>query len=220
MRTLIVATRNRHKTGEVAAILGPEWIVQDLTGRPELPEPEENGDTFEENAVIKALAASRAFPGLVLADDSGLEVDVLAGGPGIRSARYAGEKATAQENRHRLLAELARLNHGAEEPATARFRCAMAIAERGAILGAFCGSVEGRIILAEAGTGGFGYDPLFVPDGYSQTFAELDAATKNRLSHRARAMEQFIQWLALRPQKPKTPPFHPAPIFPHSRPLS
>jgi XTP/dITP diphosphohydrolase len=196
MRRLIIATRNRHKTEELAAMLGPEWMVEDLTGRPELPEPEENGRTLEENAVIKAAAASRALKGLVLADDSGLEVEALEGAPGIRSARYAGEKATDRENRERLLAELAGVNHAAEEPVRARFRCAMAVAEGGRILGTFCGEVEGRIVLSEAGTGGFGYDPLFIPDGYSQTFAELDAETKNRLSHRARAMEQVMEWLA------------------------
>jgi len=196
MRKLIIATRNRHKTVEMAAMLGPEWMVEDLTGRRELPEPEENGGTFEENAVIKAVAASRALKGLVLADDSGLEVDVLDGAPGIRSARYAGAEATDKENRDRLLEELAGLNHAAEEPMTARFRCAMAVAEEGKVLGTFCGQVEGRIALAAAGTGGFGYDPLFIPDGYSQTFAELD--NKNRLSHRARAMEEVIKWLASR----------------------
>ena len=198
MRTLIIATRNGNKTREVAAMLGPEWVVEDLTGRTEIPEPEENGSSFEENAVIKAEAASRALAGLVLADDSGLEVDVLDGAPGIRSARYAGEKATDEENRGRLLDELARLSHAAEEPVRARFHCAMAVAEGGRMLGTFAGSVEGRIILAEAGAGGFGYDPLFIPDGYSQTFAEMDAETKNALSHRARAMEQVMKWLARR----------------------
>jgi XTP/dITP diphosphohydrolase len=198
MRKLIIATRNRHKTAELAAMLGPEWMVEDLTGRRELPEPEENGTTFEENAVVKAVAASRALEGLVLADDSGLEVDALDGAPGIRSARYAAERATDRENRDRLVRELAGLNHVEEEPMTARFRCAMAVAEEGKVLGTFCGRVEGRIALLEAGTGGFGYDPLFIPDGYSQTFAELDARTKNRLSHRARAMEQVIEWLARR----------------------
>ena len=196
MRSLIIATRNRHKTGEIAAMLGAEWLVEDLTGRPELPEPEENGATFEENAGIKAVAASRALEGLVLADDSGLEVDALEGAPGVRSARYAGGKATDQENRERLLRELAALNHMAEEPLTARFRCAMAIAEGGEVRAVFNGEVEGRIVLAEAGMGGFGYDSLFIPDGYSQTFAELDPGTKNRLSHRARALEKAIHWLA------------------------
>ena len=196
MQRLIIATRNPHKTGEIAAMLGPEWLVEDLTARRELPEPEENGTTFEENATIKAVAASSALDGLVLADDSGLEVDVLGGLPGIRSARYAGAKATDEQNRQRLLLELARLSHMAEEPMTARFRCVMAVAEAGKVLRTFSGHVEGRIVLAEAGAGGFGYDPLFIPEGYSQTFAELDADTKNRLSHRARAMQQVIAWLA------------------------
>ena len=182
----------------MAAILGPKWVVEDLTGKPNLPEPEETGNTFEENAAIKALTASRALNGLVLADDSGLEVDALDGAPGIRSARYAGKNATDQENRDRLLEELARLNHIAEEPMAAHFHCAMALAEGGKVLGIFCGRVEGRIVLAEAGTGGFGYDPLFIPEGYGQTFAELDPATKNRLSHRARAMEQMVEWLGRR----------------------
>jgi len=196
MRNLIIATRNRHKTAEMAAMLGPEWVVEDLTGRGDLPEPEEHGKTFEENAAIKAVAASRVLKGLVLADDSGLEVDALDGAPGIRSARYAGEKATDEENREKILKELARLNHVAEEPMTARFRCAMAVAEEGKVLGTFGGQVEGRIVLAEAGTGGFGYDPLFIPDGFEQTFAELDPKAKNQVSHRARAMEQAIAWLA------------------------
>jgi XTP/dITP diphosphohydrolase len=195
MRSLIIATRNRHKTAEIAAILGPDWIVEDLANRPELPEPEENGSTFEENAAIKALAAAHALDGLILADDSGLEVDLLNGAPGIRSARYAGEKATDKQNRDKLLAELAALDHLAESPMSARFRCAMVIAREGRVLATFSGAVEGRIVMVEAGTGGFGYDPLFIPDGYDETFAELDAETKNRLSHRARAMEQAMAWL-------------------------
>lgn len=198
MRSVTIATRNAHKTRELSAMLGPEWMVRDLTERPDLPEPEENGATFEANAIIKALAASGAVPGLVLADDSGLEVDLLGGAPGVRSARYAGEKASDWQNREHLLAELARLSHLAEEPIIARFRCVIAAAEGGVVLGTFCGAVEGRIGLAEAGAGGFGYDPLFIPEGWSQTFAELDAGTKNRLSHRARAMEQFIQWVERR----------------------
>jgi len=197
-RRLLIATRNRHKTGEFSAILGPDWTVEDLSARDDLPEPEETGATFEENAAIKALAAARVFDGPVLADDSGLEVDLLDGAPGVRSARYAGPKATDRQNRERLLAELARLNHAAEEPFTARFRCAIAIAERGRVLASFSGSVEGRIVLAESGTGGFGYDSLFIPEGWDKTFAELDAETKNGLSHRARAMAQAMDWLAAR----------------------
>jgi XTP/dITP diphosphohydrolase len=195
MRKLIIATRNHHKTRELAAMLGADWVVEDLTNHRELPEPEENGATFEENAAIKALAAAHAFHGLVLADDSGLEVDALNGAPGIRSARYAGDKATDKQNRDRLLSELAAREHVAEQPMTARFRCAIVIAKAGEILGTFSGAVEGRIVMVEAGSGGFGYDPLFIPDGFDETFAELDGDTKNRLSHRARAMEQAIAWL-------------------------
>jgi len=195
MRKLIIATRNRHKTGEMAAILGPEWLVEDLSAHPDLPEPEENGTSFEENAVIKALAASQALAGLVLADDSGLEVDLLGGAPGIRSARYAGHKATDQQNRHRLLAELALVGHAVEEPVAARFRCSIALAKAAHALATFSGSVEGRIVMVESGSGGFGYDPLFIPDGYSETFAELDAATKNQLSHRGRAVKLAVEWL-------------------------
>jgi XTP/dITP diphosphohydrolase len=194
-KVVTIATRNANKTRELAAMLGPEWLVEDLAARPDLPEPEENGRTFEDNAIIKAVAASRALPCLVIADDSGIEVDLLGGAPGIRSARYAGEKASDRQNREHLLAELARLNHAVEEPVVARFRCVIAVADGGAVLRTFSGTVEGRIVLAEAGEGGFGYDPLFIPDGWSQTFAELDAATKNRLSHRGRAMEQFVEWV-------------------------
>ncbi|HEX4084069.1 MAG TPA: RdgB/HAM1 family non-canonical purine NTP pyrophosphatase [Chthoniobacteraceae bacterium] len=194
-RHLFIATRNRHKTGEFAAILGPGWTVEDISERKDLPEPEETGATFEENALIKALAASEAIEGVVLADDSGLEVDLLDGAPGVRSARYAGPKATDQQNRERLLAELSHFNHAAEEPVAARFRCVIAIAENGRKLATFSGSVEGRIVLAEAGAGGFGYDPLFIPEGFSETFGELDAATKNSLSHRARAMAEAMKWL-------------------------
>jgi len=195
MQNLILATRNRHKTGELAAMLGPGWLVEDLTAHRDLPEPAETGLTFEENAVIKARAASSALPGLVLADDSGLEVDALDGAPGVRSARYAGEKATDAQNRARLLSELSRFTHAAEEPLTARFRCVIAVAQAGKILATFSGEVPGRILLAEAGTGGFGYDSLFVPDGYDRTFAEMDPALKNRLSHRGRAMAQALAWL-------------------------
>jgi XTP/dITP diphosphohydrolase len=198
MQTLIIATRNRHKTRELAAMLGPQWMVHDLTAHSDLPEPDETGITFEENAHIKAIAASESLPGLVMADDSGLEVDLLGGAPGIRSARYAGAKATDQQNRDRLLEELARVEHVAEEPVTARFRCAIALAEAGSILATFSGTVEGRIVMVEAGSGGFGYDPLFIPNGCSQTFAELDPEIKNRISHRARALEQAIAWLAHR----------------------
>jgi XTP/dITP diphosphohydrolase len=194
MPRLLVATKNAHKTGEIAAILGEEWEVVDLTGFPEAPAPEETGETFAENAVIKAVAASLLFEGLVLSDDSGLEVDALGGAPGVYSARYAGPGASDADNRAKLLRELAPRRRGGE-PCVARFRCVMAIAEKGVSLGTFDGAVEGVVMERERGAGGFGYDALFVPDGSEQTFAELPAEMKNRHSHRARALAGAAEFL-------------------------
>jgi XTP/dITP diphosphohydrolase len=184
MRRLLIATKNAHKTIEFAALLGPDWEVTDLNAHPEIPAPEEIGTTFAENAAIKAIAASLLFPGLVLADDSGLEVDALSGAPGVRSARYAGETASDADNRAKLLHELDGVRG---KDRSARFRCALAVAETGSVVAACDGAVEGVIINAERGSNGFGYDALFVPDGYCETFAQLPAEVKNLLSHRARA---------------------------------
>ena len=193
-RTLLVATGNAHKTQEIAAILGSEWKVEDLRAHPQLSSPEENGTTFEANARIKAESASRELPGvLVLSDDSGLEVDALGGAPGVISARYAGPSATDADNRERVKRELA----GRES--TARFRCCMVLARDGQTLGVFNGAVEGRILITEHGSGGFGYDPLFVPDGYTETFGVLPGEVKNQLSHRARALSQVTEWLKTNP---------------------
>jgi XTP/dITP diphosphohydrolase len=136
---------------------------------------------------------SRQVPGLVLSDDSGLEVDALGGEPGVYSARYAGEDGNDGANNAKLLKEL----DGIESRA-ARFRCVMVLAENGEVLADFSGAVEGRIIHERQGQGGFGYDPLFVPDGHDQTFAELGEDVKNKLSHRASAMEKVVTWLAER----------------------
>lgn len=194
---LLIATKNAHKTAEIAAML-PGWEVSDLTAHPEIPAPEETGATFAANAAIKALAAAARLDGLVLSDDSGLEVDALGGAPGVISARFAGPQATDADNRARLLRELAA--DGARGKArSARFRCVMALAERGTVLGTFDGAVEGVIINAERGTGGFGYDALFVPEGFCETFAQLPATTKNQLSHRARALAKVAAFLASRP---------------------
>jgi XTP/dITP diphosphohydrolase len=186
MPRLLVATKNAHKTAEIRAMLGAEWEIEDLNAYPEIPAPEETGETFADNAAIKAVAASKLFPGLVLSDDSGLEVDALAGAPGVRSARFAGPGATDADNRARLLRELAAA--GGSDRA-ARFRCVMALAEGGRVLGTFDGAVEGRIIDEERGSGGFGYDALFVPEGHSRSFGELPNMVKNDLSHRARALQ-------------------------------
>lgn len=189
MRRLLIATKNAHKTSEIRAILGDGWDVEDLTGHPEIPAPEETGTTFLENASIKAMAASQIFPAYVLADDSGLEVDALGGAPGVESARYSGPNATDATNRARLLDQLA----GAESRAW--FRCVMAVAQHGKVLETFDGSVEGRIVSKERGTGGFGYDPLFIPEGFAGTFGELPSEIKNGLSHRARALAAAREFL-------------------------
>lgn len=192
MHRLLIATRNRHKTGELATLLGPAFCVEDLTAHPDFPEVEETGETFLDNATLKAVAASRHFGGeaLVLADDSGLEVDALKGAPGVRSARFAGEGATDRANLDLLLARLTGVTLR-----SARFRCVIAVAQGGELKASFDGACEGTIIDAPRGENGFGYDPVFVPSGETQTFAELPAEVKNRLSHRAKAMQLALAWL-------------------------
>ena len=187
---LLLATRNANKTREVREILGSGWEVEDLTARPDLPEVEETGETFEENARLKAVAGSAHYDGWVLADDSGLEVDALGGAPGVRSARFAGDRADMAANRA-LVAEKMR----GQGKRTARFRCALALAKCGNIVRTFSGTIEGSIIDLERGQGGFGYDPLFVPEGWTLTFAEMSADQKHALSHRGRAMRAAAEYL-------------------------
>jgi len=184
---LIVATRNKHKTREIQHILGPEFRVRDLAAHPELSEIRETGTSFEENAKLKALAVSKQLPALVIADDSGLEVDALGGAPGIYSARYAGANATEKDKIDKLLGELSRIR-ATDNQRRARFRCVVALARNGNFVGSFEGVVEGRIANEMRGDSGFGYDPIFVPDGFEQTFGELSAEVKNTISHRAKAI--------------------------------
>jgi XTP/dITP diphosphohydrolase len=186
MRQLLLATRNAHKTREFAEILGDEFAVCDLASEPEMPVIEETGATFAENAILKAVSISERIAGLVVADDSGLEVDALQGAPGVYSARYAGLAAKDGENVARLLLELQR--HGAGRFPAARFRCVLALAREGKLVGTFEGSVEGAIVPEPRGNGGFGYDPVFQPIGFTPTFAELSAEEKNGISHRANAI--------------------------------
>jgi XTP/dITP diphosphohydrolase len=189
-----VATRNPHKTRELQQILGSDFTVRDLHAHSEISEIAETGTSFEENAKLKALAVSRKLPGLVAADDSGLEVDALGGAPGIYSARYAGTNATNKERIDKLLEELARVDP-TKEQRRARFRCVLALARNGEVLGIFEGIVEGRIVDRPRGSRGFGYDPIFVPNGFQQTFGQLRPAEKNQLSHRARALEKLRAFL-------------------------
>ena len=190
-RSLLISTRNAHKVDEIREILGSNFIISDLSALSEFPEMEETGFTFQENAAIKALAASARFDGWVIADDSGLEVDALNGAPGIRSARFSGESSTDASNRALLLEKLISVRGKSR---SARFRCVISLARQGEILANFSGSVEGVIIPQEKGTGGFGYDSLFVPDGHCETFAQLGSEIKNSLSHRARALSELKNW--------------------------
>jgi len=191
---LLFATRNANKTEEIQRILGPQFNVTDLAAHPEIPHIAETGKTFEDNAILKAVAVSKHMPGFVIADDSGLEVEALGGAPGIHSARYAGMNATDQEKTDKLLEELTRV--GATKNARrARFRCVLALACKGNVLGAFEGIIKGQIADRPRGSHGFGYDPIFIPDGFQQTFGELAPAEKNQLSHRARALERLRTFL-------------------------
>jgi XTP/dITP diphosphohydrolase len=192
MQTLLIATRNVHKTREIGQMLGSGWDVRDLASLPHAPKIEETGATFEENAALKALAISRIFTGLVLADDSGLEVDALGGAPGVHSARFAGPNASDAENRFLLIHRLR--NFGGEE-FPARFRCVMVLASQGELLGSFGGIVKGKVLLEERGDSGFGYDSIFVPQGYTETFGELQPEIKNSLSHRGRALADVLEFL-------------------------
>jgi len=192
---LIVATRNAHKTREIQRILGPAFTVSDLSAHPKIPDIRENGKSFEENAILKAVGASRRLPGFIVADDSGLEVDALGGAPGIFSARYACENATDKQNIEKLLGELARTGVD-EAKRSARFCCVIALARQGKLLGTFEGIVEGTIIESARGLHGFGYDPVFVPRGFEKTFAELPAEVKNTVSHRAKAIRGLTGKLA------------------------
>jgi len=187
---LVIATRNAHKTREIQHILGPEFTVRDLRTHSAISEIPETGVSFEENARLKAVAVSQRLPDLVIADDSGLEVDALGGAPGVYSARYAGIKASEKEKIDKLLRELASVG-AINDARRARFRCVLALACKGNLLGSVEGVVEGRIADKARGSGGFGYDPIFIPEGFQQTFGELPAEVKNTISHRAKAIRRL-----------------------------
>jgi XTP/dITP diphosphohydrolase len=190
---LLLATNNPGKAQEIRAILnlpGLELVTPRELGKEF--NPLEGGATFEENARIKAQSAFAQFGIPALADDSGLEVDALDGLPGIHSARFLGESSDYQKKYREVLRRMT----GAPEPRrTARFRCCAALVESGESVRLFLGVCEGKIALEPRGTGGFGYDPVFVPDGYAVTFAELPSEIKNRISHRARAFAQVREYL-------------------------
>lgn len=200
MTEILCATSNPHKVEEIAAILAP--LAMTVVGLDSLatppPEPAEDGDSFEANARIKAIAYARATGRRCLADDSGLEVDALGGAPGVHSARYAGVGATREErdaaNNRKLLEELARLPRA---PRTARFVCALCLADpAGTVVAESRGEFEGIIIDQPRGANGFGYDPLLLVPGTGRTSAELSPAEKNLRSHRGQAVKQ-LAWLLM-----------------------
>lgn len=192
MTTIVLASRNKHKIEELRAVLGELGIeLKSALDFKELQEVEENEPTLEGNALKKARYVYEHTGLPALADDTGLEVDALAGRPGVYSARYAGENATYQDNVDRLLKEL---NGVAEDERGARFRTVIAfISDEGEhVVEGIC---RGDILARSRGDQGFGYDPVFRPEGYDLTFAELDQQEKNKISHRGRAVAKFIDFL-------------------------
>lgn len=183
---LLIATRNAHKLQEIRALLpGVELLGTDAY--PQVPDPEETGSTFEENASIKARAWAAATGLPALADDSGLEVAALGGAPGIHSARYAGQHGDAAVNNAKLLRALAGVK--GKEARVARFVCVLALALPNGEVRTLRGECKGYLLETLSGENGFGYDPLFVPEGYEASFGELPDEVKARLSHRARAFQ-------------------------------
>jgi XTP/dITP diphosphohydrolase len=189
----LIGSNNAGKALELAELLdGLPWDVKSLADYPPIPAPEEDGDTFEANAAIKARYFSGRFNVHCVADDSGLIVDVLDGRPGIRSARYAGEGCSHADNNRKLPAEL---DGVAEADRKARFVCWAALADPSGHIHTENGCVKGRIAFTCRGTHGFGYDPLFIPEGFSETFGEMDPAQKQTISHRANALRKLRAYL-------------------------
>ncbi len=194
MTELLIATKNGGKIKELEKMLaGLPIQLRNLNEFPDVIEPEETGLTFTENACLKATFYARQTGIRAVADDSGLEVEIWNGAPGIYSARYAGENASEAERIEKLLKELSQTN---DTNRRARFVCLMAIAgETGKIEFTAEGICDGIIARAASGAGGFGYDPVFIPDGFSATFGELSADIKQQISHRARACVKINQYL-------------------------
>lgn len=197
MKTLCLATRNANKVHEIAPVLAKFWTVKSSADYPEMEGHDdiaETGDTFLANATLKAVATSRLITDHVLADDSGLECDALNGAPGVFSARYGGIPSSAERNSTKLLQELERVGATTPPQRTARFRCVLVLAKEGEMIASFEGACEGTIAPGPKGTHGFGYDPLFIPQGYTWTFGQLGEKTKMGLSHRGLALKKFLEW--------------------------
>jgi len=187
-KLLVLGSRNRHKVGEMRVLLGPiPFEVCSLDDVYDGPDVVEDGSTFLENAVKKACELSKRTGKLVLADDSGLEVDALRGAPGVMSARYSGPAKDDADNNRRVLEELRGVPR---DRRTARFVCVVAAADKGRVVFTAQGTVEGIIAESPRGSNGFGYDPVFFVPSLGKTFGQVPPETKNRLSHRASALAQ------------------------------
>lgn len=189
MKTLVIISRNEKKKKELKKLLkGVKIKVLSLADIDiNVPEIVEDGKTFRQNAIKKAVTISKIVDAFVIADDSGLEVDYLDGRPGVRSSRFARAKATDQENNRKLIRLMKDIP---EKMRGATFVCTIALADKGELIKCVQGTCRGRIGFESKGYNGFGYDPLFTPDGYNLTFAEMKPSFKNRISHRARALEK------------------------------
>ncbi len=191
---IVLATRNKKKVEEIKRILsGMDVNVLSLEDFPFCPEVHEDAETFEGNAIKKALLIARCTGKIAVADDSGLEVYALNGAPGVRSARYAGEIADDLSNIKKLLKEMEGVE---DENRGARFVCCIAIAFPDGLIETFWGYVQGRIIREQKGERGFGYDPIFIPEGYDETFAEMSPELKDAISHRGKALKGLKEYLA------------------------
>ena len=193
MSPLMLATRNPGKVREIVAIYARlELELRSLIDYPEILQIREDGPTYADNAAAKACAAALRSGLVALADDSGIEVDALGGAPGVHSARFLRDSATDSERNARILFLLEGVP---EERRTARYRAAIAVARPDGTVRVFDGICEGRVAVAPRGTAGFGYDPIFLPEGSQQTIAEIPLEVKNRISHRARALRAAEPYL-------------------------
>lgn len=186
---LVFATNNKHKLEEIRALLEPRFQIRSLADLNFYEDIAETGTSLEQNADIKSNTIWEKFKLSCFSDDTGLEIKALNGKPGVYSARYAGENCSFDDNMNKVLAELSKT-----ENRKARFRTVISLVLRGKVH-RFEGIVEGQIMRKKQGDEGFGYDPIFLPDGYDQSFAEMSSDEKNKISHRGRAVQKLVDFL-------------------------
>ena len=197
MKTIYLASGNNHKLIELQSALDQAGLPVRVSDPDEIggmPEVEETGSTFEANALLKAYGLQSIGPsdGWFLADDSGIEIDALNGRPGVISARYAGLECDDEANNDKVLKEMEGVS---DADRSCRFRCVLALVGEG-LQETFSGTCEGKFLFERCGSGGFGYDPLFLPEESNQTFAEISLEDKAKISHRAKALFKLIDWIS------------------------